>query len=257
MKPVLWLLGGFDPTGGAGILRDLCTAWSFSSPLHVQAAVTAWTRQGCGQIASSQRCHPLHLQTQLSGFLPPQGIKLGLVPGKEIIQVVLPKIAEAAEQGCFIVLDPVMMASDGGDLGGTVEGYRLLARYATLVTPNRLEAAKFAETSVDDPRLLVRTSESLGAHCVLLKGGHHPDPEWVKDELWLDGKIYRFVRKRQPGPDPRGTGCALATRISCELLYKQPLITAIETAIAWLDRARQHCGIGVDGKAHLPVKDLS
>jgi hydroxymethylpyrimidine/phosphomethylpyrimidine kinase len=54
-----------------------------------------------------------------------------------------------------------------------------------------------------------------------------------------------------PGPDPRGTGCALASAIACELARRLELPLACERAIAWLDAARSRLVLGPEGRWHL------
>ena len=54
------------------------------------------------------------------------------------------------------------------------------------------------------------------------------------------------------GPDPRGTGCALATAIACGLARGDDLHDAVANAIAWLDTARTHT-LALDGHQLTPA----
>ncbi|HLT39529.1 MAG TPA: bifunctional hydroxymethylpyrimidine kinase/phosphomethylpyrimidine kinase, partial [Enhygromyxa sp.] len=76
---------------------------------------------------------------------------------------------------------------------------------------------------------------------VLCKGEPVPDrPDRIRDRLcFADGSEQVFERPRVAGPDPRGTGCALASAIACELALGRSLITAVAAGIAWLDGARR------------------
>ena len=60
----------------------------------------------------------------------------------------------------------------------------------------------------------------------------------IVDVLQTEEGARRLERPRVDGPDPRGTGCALATAIACGLARGASVHGAVTTAIAWLDEAR-------------------
>jgi hydroxymethylpyrimidine/phosphomethylpyrimidine kinase len=60
-----------------------------------------------------------------------------------------------------------------------------------------------------------------------------------------------FDRSRIEGPDPRGTGCALATAIACGLAAGASVREAVSCGIEWLDVARTRTEPGPDRRAHL------
>jgi hydroxymethylpyrimidine kinase/phosphomethylpyrimidine kinase len=244
----LWLVGGLDPTGGAGVLRDFATASALEPSLDVRVAVTAWTRQGHGAPAVATAVPPSALQAQLDGFPPPSAVKLGLVPDP-LVEVVLGRIERAS---AAVVLDPVLRASDGGALGSSVHGLARLWKHAMLTTPNRGEAVAFAGDDIDDDALLAAIAKRHGGTAVLLKGGRIDDDRRVVDRLWRSGRLRSIERQRHRGPDPRGTGCALATAIACGLATGLDLDRAVDRAIAWLDDARRRVVMRGD-TAYLPV----
>jgi len=248
----LWLLGGLDPTGGAGLLRDAWTARACAPALPFARAVTAWTRQGAGRPATAEPRAAAAVVRELQAMPPPRAIKLGLLPAP----LVVPVLREVATRGAPVVLDPVLVASDGGDLGGGADVLRAaladMSEATWLVTPNRGEAAALAGAGPDDPDLLAALAARFGRAAVLLKDGHGRDPTRVRDEVWLSGQVHTLARPRVPGPDPRGTGCALATAIACGLAQGLAPLAAIERATAWLDAARTRWIAGPDGRPHLP-----
>jgi hydroxymethylpyrimidine kinase/phosphomethylpyrimidine kinase len=245
----LWIVGGLDPTGGAGALRDFVTAQQRFPMLDVEVAITAWTRQGHGRRASETAVSIAELDAQLEGFGRPQAIKIGLAP--DALAKWLAERLDGIEAP--IVLDPVLRASDGGALGSSVEGLRTLWNAATLVTPNRAEAAEFVgRDEDDDAALLSALGRDLGAQAVLLKSGRARREDLVVDRLWREGTIHTIERPRIEGPDPRGTGCALATAIASGLADGQDIETAVERAIAWLDEARTRSVLR-NGVAYLPI----
>lgn len=248
----LWLLGGVDPTGGAGVTRDRWAAATYAPSLPVAMVTTVETEQGDGRPARLGVVNPERFAAELAALPTPAAIKLGLVPA-EVIDALVPALDRAQAP---IVMDPVIWASDGGRLGATVQHLVALAKHVRLVTPNRREAlALLGEREPSSPEAWLDVEQALvdllEPTAVLLKdpGGHRSDR--VCDVLRVGGARWRYERSRQPGPDPRGTGCALATAIACELAGGATLWDACERAIEWLDHARRRTAVGPDGRAHL------
>ena len=239
VEPVLVVVvGGIDPSGGAGLLRDVASAAARGARAH--AVGTAWTEQGNGM----HRVEPRDpgavreaLRWAIAG-LRPAAVKIGMAVG--------PATAAALVDGLAgydgpVVVDPVLATSRGGPLwaGPPAELLPLLRR-ATLVTPNAPEAAALAGTPVSTiaeaeaaGRALVATA---GLRAVLVKGGHvgdDGDPD-VTDVLVTARGVDRFSRARVPGPSSRGTGCRLATAIAVGLGRGAALPAAVADAAAYL-----------------------
>jgi len=228
---MLAILGGLDPTGGAGVLRDFHTARRVSPTLPTRTVITAWTRQGHGRPASSMFVGEHALQEQLTTVVAPRAVKIGLLPADAVDLV---RAWLERWPGCFVVLDPVLWASDGGVLGEHA-AVQELAMHASLLTPNRHEADALGWTKGH-------------ARPVLVKGGHADDGDLVRDVLHVAGESVVFERSRQPGPEIRGTGCALATAIAAFGATGHELRQAVAEAIAWLDAQRPRAvAVGRDG----------
>jgi hydroxymethylpyrimidine/phosphomethylpyrimidine kinase len=251
---MLWLLGGHDPTHGAGLYRDLVTARQLAAALPRRFAVTALTEQGHGHPARGFPVPASRLRARVSRWPPPLAIKLGLVPD-ELATTVAELVADT---GAPVVLDPVLRASDGGSLGTSAQGLAPLLAVATLVTPNRDEALVLlgtptpALTSDLTSDLTAALAHRFPTTAILLKDGHGSDPARVVDRLIRGPLVTTYARPRLPGPDPRGTGCALATAIATHLALGTALDQALADAIVWLDAARTRWHPGPDGRAHLP-----
>jgi len=267
-RPVLWLLGGLDPTGGAGILRDVWTARALLPGAEVGAVVSAWTWQGGGAPARAEGRPLGRIADELAALPRPDAIKVGLVPAC-LIDAGFVELLEEVSAAAPIVVDPVLVATDGGELGARPEELLGLARIAALMTPNLGEATALAgraEGGEAEEVQLRRLGALMGlaGPAWLLKGGHSGSATEVVDRLWECGEVRAFRRPRRAGPDPRGTGCALATAIAAGLARRAgevcaeceaetPLAAAVREAIAWLDQARLRWRRGRDGRAHLPV----
>jgi hydroxymethylpyrimidine/phosphomethylpyrimidine kinase len=240
LRPVsssVLVVGGMDPSGGAGLLRDVATVRALGGrALTVQ---TADTRQGAGvhQVAPAA---PELLRQELRSALQagPTAVKIGMAVGPATAQVLLEALSGYAGP---VVVDPVLATSRGGALwAGAPRALLPLLRRATLCTPNALEAAALTGRLVataDDAELLGRQLiDSDGLRAVLVKGGHlaTADDETVADVLVTAAGSTRFFRARVPGPSPRGTGCALASAIAVMLGRGSGLDEAVRDAGDWL-----------------------
>lgn len=229
----LWLVGGLDPTAGAGVIRDAMTARQRAPSLPIQTVITAQTRQGHGRPAEVAPTDAEALAWQLAELPAPSAIKLGLIPAGAIEVV---RAALDPHRGVPIVLDPVLVASDGGELGAPPEQLAPLVSAASVVTPNLSELrALSGHEDIEQAQTWWSTTYPSVA---LLAKGLPTDGDRIEDRLMLEGETHRLQRPRHPGPDPRGTGCALATAIACGLAQGQTLLLAVQRAVQWLDQER-------------------
>ncbi|MFV8751518.1 bifunctional hydroxymethylpyrimidine kinase/phosphomethylpyrimidine kinase [Nannocystaceae bacterium ST9] len=237
MSDTLVLIGGLDPTGGAGLLRDAWTIAALGLYAEVQAIVSALTRQGRGRPAEAFPVAPERLRGELDRLHDVAVVKLGMIASAQV-GVLAEALDRLRGEGAKIVLDPVWRASDGGWIGARPAELLGLARHVDLITPNRDELAAL---------------RALGPiPCASLSKGEPVGAERIRDRLILpEGREWIFERDRVPGPDPRGTGCALASAIACELARGCALELACARAIEWLDRARLQTIRGLDERRHL------
>jgi hydroxymethylpyrimidine/phosphomethylpyrimidine kinase len=238
-EPVLILVvGGVDPSGGAGLLRDVATVTARGARAH--AVGTAWTEQGAGVHRVEPR-GPDAVREALRwaiATLRPAAVKIGMAVGPETAAALVDGLT--AYDGP-VVVDPVLATSRGGALWAAPTAELLpLLRRAALVTPNAPEAAALAGTPVATlaqaegaARALVATA---GLRAVLVKGGHiggDGDPA-VTDVLATGSGVERFSRPRVMTSSSRGTGCRLATAIAVELGRGAALPAAVAVAATWL-----------------------
>lgn len=221
----VWLVGGLDPSGGAGVLRDVATVRALAPSRPVHVVVTALTQQGDGQPAAARVTEANALLEQLERAPTPAAIKLGLVPAA-LASLLVKHLPDAPR-----VVDPVLSASAGGAMGAEPAALRPLLRDA-LVTPNRSEARALLAGQAPDAWL-----EDVGALALLRKSVASTEHSIV-DVLHTPQGERRLERPRVAGPDPRGTGCALATAIACGLARGASMVGAVSAAVAWLDEAR-------------------
>jgi hydroxymethylpyrimidine/phosphomethylpyrimidine kinase len=228
-------IGGMDPGGGAGLVRDFLTAQARGA-----AAVligTAWTDQSRHGVRGFEPRAPDRVAEAIRQALAPGGgvgaVKIGMVATPRLVEAILEGLTGFAGT---VVFDPVLGASSGGGLfEGPPAGLMPLVRRATVTTPNLGEAAAlvgFTVESVEDARRAGRALVSAAPPPVLVKGGHLAGA--ATDVLVTAAGQEVFSAPRLPGASPRGTGCALATALAIELARGHALREAISTAKGWL-----------------------
>jgi len=249
----LLAVGGWDPSLGAGLARDLLTARALGA--QVWAVGTAWTIQGgSGRMAVEPRA-PHALAEAVTDVLgcAPGAVKLGLVPDAPTASALATALASYAGP---VVFDPVLAASAGGALFvGELQALSPLLRRATVITPNLAELACLTGSGpLREEAEAVRAARQLcaeGIPRVVVKGGHLADEASSPDFLVSADEVIRFDGPRWPGPSPRGTGCAFATALAVALGRGLAVPAAVASAKRWL--ASQIAAAGpVHGAWHLP-----
>jgi hydroxymethylpyrimidine kinase/phosphomethylpyrimidine kinase len=233
-RPNVVLVGGLDPGGGAGVLRDMRSADELGA--HSLVVATCITEQDTTSVASVEPRDPGQVGRSLSAALArarPACVKVGMVANAGVARAIAHALSGFTGK---VVYDPVLRASSGGSLYlGDQAPILGLARLAFVLTPNLGEAAWLLGRpveSVADALAAARDLVALGAPAVLVKGGHLAGD--ASDVLcWCDG-LRVITHPRIAGPSPRGTGCALATAIAVGLARGQELESAVGTAKTWL-----------------------
>ncbi len=245
----LGLLGGMDPTGGAGLLRDAWAAAAVAPDATLSCVATALTVQGDGERARSFPVAPSSFVERLAPLDAAAVIKVGVLPAS--LGLALHEWLGRRE--VFVVLDPVLHASDGGALGGSVDAYALCCGPRTILTPNINEARRFVGDSSLEGETLVRAVAAVtGAGVVLLKGGHAAAAAATIVDFVLSGHgVERVERTRVQGPEIRGTGCALAAAIAGYLWRGVAARDAVLAGVRWLDDARTTTRQAPDGRWYL------
>jgi len=225
-------IGGLDPGGGAGLVRDAATARALGA--GVVLIGTAWTDQSRHGVRGFEPRDPAGLRDAAGEALAgAAAVKIGMVATPALVGELLAVLEGFPGP---VVFDPVLAASSGGSLFRGSAGELLpLVRRATLTTPNLAEAAALAGLPVTTPDQAFAAARALvaaGAPAVLVKGGHLEGAP--TDLLATAAGEEPFTADRLPGPSPRGTGCALATALAVELGRGRPLREAVAAAKSWL-----------------------
>jgi hydroxymethylpyrimidine kinase/phosphomethylpyrimidine kinase/thiamine-phosphate diphosphorylase len=217
---IVWSVAGTDSGGGAGLAADLRAADAFG--VHLCPVVAAVTAQHSRAVTHVEAMPPALIDAQLAALaddMPPAAIKTGLLGSAAQIAVVARWVDRLRDRhGALpLVVDPVLGASSGGSFAddATLRAYReLLLPRATLVTPNRREAAALVGDDDAVPALAHTLRTSARAVCVT--GGDADDTlalDWLATEHaegWL-------ALPRIPTRHGHGTGCTFASSAAAAL----------------------------------------
>ncbi|MDI1257988.1 bifunctional hydroxymethylpyrimidine kinase/phosphomethylpyrimidine kinase [Aquabacterium sp.] len=244
--PIIWSIAGHDSSGGAGLSADQRAADALGVHLcPVVAAITAQNSQGV------QAVFPVDastLEAQLAALaldLPPRAIKTGLLGTVAAIKAVarwVDHLRAATPPGVdphrqlALVIDPVLGASAGGAAFAdpqVLSAYRkLLIPRATVITPNRVEAARllaWPQASHDIDQALVpemaRQLQAIGARGVVITGGDAPSTlkaaaapmAQAVDWLQTPHAAGWLTAPRIDTRHTHGTGCTFASGVAAAL----------------------------------------
>lgn len=243
--PVALCLGGMDPSGGAGLLRDaLALAELGCQPMAVSLAETLQNGLGCSRIDAPAMDPVQRLETLAPHLAGRWGVKVGLCALEaDTFRRLCATLRHLAPP--VRIWDPILAPSagvglhDGGDLRRLAAD--LLPMGGWVVSPNRGEAAAFAGLPPEairaaDPSALATPWLEAGAAAVWLKGGHAAGD--VVQDLWITRERAEALdaAPRLPG-QRRGTGCLLsASWLGLRLQGRDDRAAAREAALRLRER---------------------
>ena len=235
------LVGGLDPSGGAGLLIDAMVVREIG--LHPVLAATSIAVQNTTRVARHYDLPALLVREQLNVAaeeFPLGAVKAGMLPTVEIVETVAEWLS--ARPRLPLVLDPVLRATSGGELvdAGSIQAMiRFLFPRSRLITPNLDEAAAFTGRAIKDRDDVAKAADALlemGPEWVLVKGGHLSRDEAADYLASKSGGTWLVGAWRTHG-NTRGTGCALASAIAAHLARGDSIPEATRAAKALVTRA--------------------
>ena len=247
MRPTVLCFSGLDPSGGAGIQADIEAIGQ--SGAHSAVACTALTIQNSQQVFGFEATSKELLLAQANavvGDLPIQCVKSGMLGTTDNISVLVEFLTKHPKYK--YVLDPVLVANSGGSLGDQatlVKAFADLIPLATILTPNTVELR--ALTGLDNLDEATAKLFEMGAHAVLVKGGHEDTPDHIRNALYIEGKLVSETKCPRLDGEYHGSGCSLASFIAGRLALGDDIKDAVHHAETWL--------FGVLKNAESPVED--
>jgi hydroxymethylpyrimidine/phosphomethylpyrimidine kinase len=256
--PIAVTVAGSDSGGGAGIQADLKTFAALG--VYGASVVTAITAQNTRGVTAIHDVPPAIVAAQIDAVfsdLKVGAVKIGMLSQPETIEAVADGLARHGQT--TIVLDPVMVATSGDRLLAprAVEVLRrVLIPRALVITPNLPEAAALLEAPLARSETEMREQGerllALGAHAVLVKGGHDTGPESV-DLLVEPTRITRLAATRVETRNTHGTGCTLSSAVAAGLAKGLDLTAAVRAAKDYVTAALGAADRLSIGSGHGPV----
>lgn len=230
--PLVLVIGGHDPSGGAGLQADIetlaahgCRALSIVTALTTQntCSVAQVQVQPASQVVS--QCRLVLEESQVAA------VKIGLLGSAQVARSVADLLREFTHLP--MVLDPVLVAGSGKSLADAALRQailNLLCPQCTLLTPNGPEARVLG-----GHRELERCAETLvaqGCAAVLITGGHEHGDTVINRLYGQTGLMQEYTWPRLLG-SYHGSGCTLASAIAAGLACGRPLATTVHEAQAY------------------------
>src|SRR6202165_392295 len=251
--PLLLTIAGFDPSCGAGTAADLKTFAAHGC--YGVAAITSLTVQSTEGGEAVHNTPSAELREQLEVLAKDcdiAAVKIGMLGNRGNAAVV----AEFLDANKFahVVHDPVMKSSSGAELldaAGIKYLVTELLKRASVITPNVPEAEILTGLSIKDladMEAAARKIVELGAHAVIVKGGHM---ERAVDVLFDGYEVMQLGGDRVKSDNNHGTGCTFASAIASQLASGRPLTEAAMLAKAYVTKAIEK-GYAI-GKGRIPL----
>jgi hydroxymethylpyrimidine/phosphomethylpyrimidine kinase len=251
--PILLTIAGFDPSCGAGTAADLKTFAAHGC--YGVAAITSLTVQNTQGVETVHNTPSAELRAQLDALVNDceiAAVKIGML-GNRGNAVVVGEFLDA-HKFPHVVLDPIMKSSSGAELldsaGIKYVATELLKR-ASVITPNVPEAEVLTGLTIKDladMEAAARKLVEMGAHAVIVKGGHM---ERANDVLFDGAEIFQLSGDRVKEETLHGTGCTFASAFTAQLAAGRPLFEAATLAKAYVTKAIEK-GFPI-GKGRVPL----
>jgi hydroxymethylpyrimidine/phosphomethylpyrimidine kinase len=256
--PRVLTIAGSDSGGGAGIQADLKTFSALGC--FGMSAITALTAQNTQGVRAIHAVPPEMLRQQIDAVVDDMGVhavKVGMLHSVEVVATVADAIDR--HQLPHVVLDPVMVATSGAVLIEQPAVQALISQLfgrVSLVTPNLDEAALLVGRPMatqDDMERAASDLLAMGAHAVLVKGGHLAG-DMVHDLLATRTGLRHWMHApRIASANTHGTGCTLSSAIAAHLALGADLRDAVESARAYVRGALEHGAAARTGHGSGPL----
>ena len=220
----LLTVGGFDPTGGAGVLRDVRTFERFG--FHGTAVITVLTAQNTQGVKAVEPVKGELLLKQLALVLKEhavKGVKFGVAHPEPSVNEEVARLTAGLKVP--VVLDTVLKPTFGRAFVESVKVLEPLLKVALVVTPN------WKEFKAVKP--LLENFEGF----VLVKG--IPAGKGVEDRLMRRGKTVLALVHPADGLKVRGTGCALSSALLSLLAKGKDIKEAVAEAVEFIKEYRK------------------
>jgi hydroxymethylpyrimidine/phosphomethylpyrimidine kinase len=245
MTKKLLIIAGSDSGGGAGLQADIKTACYHK--IHSSTIVTSLTAQNTKGVFAIHNPDVYFLKKQLEVIFQDiefDAIKIGMLANHKIAEMIYYTL-KSQNNIKNIVLDPVMISTSGDVLleKSAINFFKQkMLSLATIITPNIDEAEILSDMkigNIDDMKLAAQKIKNLGAKNILIKGGHlkNNDNKIYNLLLTEDNSYHLISNKKIYNKQFHGTGCSLASAISCNLCQEFNVFESVKKANKYVYKA--------------------
>ena len=239
-KKVILIIGGHDPTGGAGITADIETANHFNChPLSILTCTTIQDTSGVIKINNMPKDYIYKCFDKLIKEFKVNVIKIGLIPSltasKEISRILNNKKIKNVP----VIIDPIIKSGSGTELITKNNlNYVIKNIYpkSTLLTPNIYEyniIEKLFNSDKNINKILV-TNYNIKNNKIIL---NLKITDYPKEKIF---SIKKFKKKFH------GTGCTFSTAIACNISKNISIEKSIKISLSYMKESIINSSI--DGK---------
>ena len=228
--PIVLTIGGHDPTGGAGIIKDIEAIKS--NNCHAVSLVSCLTCQNTYQFKNIVPVDSLLFSEQADVLLSGvqiNTVKIGAISSLDLVEIVKISILDRLEN-IKVILDPVIKSSTQATLAdqATIDGLKsIIFRKSYLITPN-LEEAKIL-SGKNDLNSALEVLFSFSPKYILVKDIEDSKEKIVNQLYSQDGLVRSWSNRRLKG-NFHGTGCYLASSIASLIASSETIETSIQLA---------------------------
>ena len=236
-------IGGYDPTAGAGVVRDIITFRKLGFyGLGVATTITYQNTKGFyGYVSLSKEIVKEEMERIMEDFKV-KYVKVSMVGSAADVIVNFKR-----RYSWTIVADPLLNAKNSFKLND-VEKIKNLLREAYVITPNVPEAERLAGMKIKSVENIITAGkkivEKYGKY-VIIKGGHFNGVDY------LFGEEVESFSLPHLGRNVHGTGCAYSSALTAFLAKGMKIEEAFREARRFLQREIEN-SIETGGYSLLP-----
>lgn len=227
-RPLVLVIAGHDPCGGAGIQADIETITSLGA--NAATIITSLTIQNTQAFRG-------HLPQGVGNFIEQMQLvmadlhisacKIGAIGHPSLVDAIHDLLTE---RDLPVVLDPVLQSTTGHAFADKDQAYLLCTRLlplTTILTPNLDEARQL--TNETSPERAAKNLLASGCANVLITGVERSGPEFINHLYTKEGECRSYTWERLSG-DYHGSGCTLSSAITTLLARGDDICAAVEKA---------------------------
>ena len=231
-KKVILVIGGHDPTSGAGISADIETSAHFGC--HALSLLTCTTIQNTNKIVSVNKMPKNYI---INGFreliseFKINVIKIGLIPNIQASKEILELLNSKKMKNTPIIIDPIIKSGSGTMLTNNNNLKFLIENIyprASLLTPNLLEFETIEnfkkKDCINKIGKIIITNYQIKNNFINLK---------FIDKKKIIEKNFKIEKYKKTY---HGTGCTFATAIACNIAHQNNIEKSIKIALKYIKK---------------------